>query len=63
MKKQSKPEQKKEKDKSRQWKLRKGNIPVVEDAQIASLVIVAKGLKDNVLKNLLAKFEARFVHP
>jgi hypothetical protein len=68
MKQQSKPKQKKEKDGSRKWKLRKGNILVVEDAQTASLVIVARGLKDlgekiTALKEVLAKFEAQLVHP
>ena len=68
MKQQSKPKQKKEKDESRKWKLRKGNILVIEDAQTASLVIVARGLKDlsgkiTVLKEVLAKFEAQLVHP
>ena len=67
MKQKSKPKQQKEKDESRKWKLRKGNILVVEDAQTASLVIVARGLKDlsekiNVLKEVLAKFEAQIVH-
>ena len=67
MKQQSKPKQKKEKDESRKWKLRKGNILVVEDAQTASLVIVARGLKDlsekiTALKEVLAKFEAQLVH-
>ena len=68
MKQQSKPQQKNEKDESRKWKLRKGNILVVEDAQTASLVIVARGLKDlsekiSVFKEVLAKFEAQLVHP
>jgi hypothetical protein len=41
---------------------------VVEDAQTASLVIVARGLKDlnekiTALKEVLAKFEAQLVHP
>ena len=68
MKQQSKPKQKKEKNESRKWKLRKGNILVVEDAQTASLVIVARGLKDlsekiSVFKEVLAKFEAQLVHP
>jgi len=67
MKQQSKPKQHKEKDESRKWKLRKGNILVVEDAQTASLVIVARGLKDigekiTVLKEVLAKFETQLVH-
>jgi uncharacterized protein (DUF2126 family) len=68
MKQQSKPKQKNEKDESRKWKLRKGKILVVEDAQTASLVIVARGLKDlsgkiTALKEVLAKFEAQLVHP
>ena len=68
MKQQSKPKQKKEKDESRKWKLRKGKILVVEDAQTASLVVVARGLKDlsgkiTALKEVLAKFEAQLVHP
>ncbi|MEJ2536888.1 MAG: hypothetical protein P8048_07525 [Calditrichia bacterium] len=68
MKQQSKPKQKKEKDESRKWKLRKGNILVVEDAHTASLVVVARGLKDlsekiNALKEVLEKFEAQLVHP
>jgi len=68
MKQQSRPNQKKEKNESRKWKLRKGNILVVEDAQTASLVIVASGLKDlsekiTVLKEIRAKFEAQLVHP
>jgi hypothetical protein len=68
MKQQRKPKLKKEKDVSRKWKLIKGNILVVEDAQTASLVIVARGLKDlsekiSVFKEVLAKFEAQLVHP
>jgi hypothetical protein len=68
MKQKSKPKQKKEKNESRKWKLRKGNILVVEDAQTASLVIVARGLKDlgekiTALKEVLAKFEAQLAHP
>jgi hypothetical protein len=68
MKQQSKPQQKNEKDESRKWKLRKGNILVVEDAKTASLVIVARGLKDlsekiTVLKEVLAKFETQLVQP
>ena len=68
MKQKSKPKQHQENDESRKWKLRKGNILVVEDAQTASLVIVASGLKDlsekiTVLKEILAKFEAQLVHP
>ena len=67
MKQQRKPKLKKEKDVSCKWKLIKGNILVVEDAQTASLVIVARGLKDlsgkiTVLKEILAKFEAQIVH-
>jgi hypothetical protein len=54
-------------DESCKWKLRKGNILVVEDAQTASLVIVARGLKDvsekiTALKEVLASFEAQLVH-
>ena len=68
MKQKSKPNQKKEKNESRKWKLRKGNILVVEDAQTASLVIVARVLKDlsekiAALKEVLAKFETQLVHP
>jgi len=68
LKQQSRPNQKKEKNESRKWKLRKGNILVVEDAQTASLVIVASGLKDlsgkiTALKEVLAKFEAQLMHP
>ena len=68
MKQQRKPKLKKEKDVSCKWKLIKGNILVVEDAQTASLVIVARGLKDlsekiSVFKEVLAKFEAQLVHP
>ena len=68
MKQQGKPQQKKVKDGSLMWRLRKGNILVVENAQSASLVIVARGLKDlnekiTALKEVLAKFEAQLVHP
>ena len=68
MKQQGKPQQKKVKDGSLKWRLRKGNILVVEDAQTASLVIVARGLKDlnekiTALKEVLAKFETQLVHP
>lgn len=35
---------------SRQWKLRKGTVLVVEDAKTASLVIVARELKDRTDK-------------
>jgi len=35
---------------ARTWKLRKGNVIVVEDANTASLVIVAKDLKDRTDK-------------
>ena len=60
--------QKKENDKSRKWKLRKGNVLIVEDAKTASLVIVARELMDlndkiKVLKEVLGKFEAQVVHP
>ena len=55
-------------DKSRKWKLREGNVLVVEDAETASLVIVARELMDlndkiKVLKEVLGKFEAQVVHP
>ena len=68
MKQQSKPQQKNQKDESRKWKLRKGNILVVEDAQTTSLVIVARVLKDlsekiTALKEVLAKFETQLVQP
>jgi hypothetical protein len=67
MKKKNQPIQKNEKEKSRKWKLRKGNVLVVEDAHTASLVIVARELKDisdkiTVLKEVLQKFEAQEVH-
>jgi hypothetical protein len=67
MKKKNQPIQKNEKKKSRKWKLRKGNVLVVEDAHTASLVIVARELKDisdkiTVLKEVLQKFEAQEVH-
>ena len=47
---------------SRTWKLRKGKVLVVEDAQTASLVIVAKDLKDKsektaVLEEVLRKLK------
>jgi hypothetical protein len=68
MKKKKQHIQKNENDKSRKWKLRKGNVLVVEDAHTASLVIVARELKDlsdkiKVLKEVLGKFEAQVVHP
>lgn len=68
MKKKSQYVQKDKKDKLRKWKLRKGNVLVVEDAQTASLVIVARGLKDlsdkiTVLKEVVRKFETQVVHP
>jgi hypothetical protein len=52
-----------EKKKTRKWRLRKGEVLVVEEARIASLIIVVrdlKGLKDKitVLKEALKKFEA-----
>lgn len=45
------------------WKLRKGNVLVVEDASTASLVIVARELKDRddkiaVLQEVLRKLGA-----
>lgn len=48
---------------SRTWKLRKGKVPVVEDANTASLVIVARDLKDRddklaVLEEVLRKLRA-----
>jgi hypothetical protein len=54
--------------KSRKWKLRKGNVLVVEDADTASLVIVARELKDlgekiTVLKEVLQNFEAQVSYP
>jgi hypothetical protein len=68
MKKENQNIQKNENDKSRKWKLRKGNVLVVEDAETASLVIVARELKDlndkiKALKEVLGKFEAQVVHP
>jgi hypothetical protein len=47
---------------SRTWKLRQGKVLVVEDAQTASLVIVAKDLKDKnekaaVLEEVLRKLK------
>jgi hypothetical protein len=67
LKQKSKPRQKKESDVSQKWKLRNVNILVVEDAQTASLVIVARELKDlsekiTLLKEVLARFEAQLVH-
>ena len=55
---------KSETDKSVRWKLRKGNVLVVENAKTASLVIVAKGIKDltgkvKVLKEVITKLETR----
>jgi hypothetical protein len=45
------------------WELRNGNVLVVEDASTASLVIVAKDLKDRaekvaVLQEVLKKLQA-----
>jgi hypothetical protein len=45
---------------SRTWKLRKGKVLVVEDAGTASLVVIARDLKDRddkigVLKEVLRK--------
>jgi len=68
MKKKNQSIQKNEKEKSRKWNLRKGKVLVVENAHTASLVIVARELKDlsdkiKVLKEVLQKFEAQVVHP
>ena len=67
MKKKDQNIQKNENDKSRKWRLRKGNVLVVEDAETASLVIVARELIDlndkiKVLKEVLGKFESQVVH-
>ena len=48
---------------SRTWKLRQGKVLVVEDASTASLVIVARDLKDQddkraVLEEVLRKLGA-----
>ena len=48
---------------SRKWKLRKGKVLVVEDADTASLVIVARDLKNvedkiAVLEEVLRKMRA-----
>jgi hypothetical protein len=48
---------------SRQWKLRKGKLLVVEDADTASLVIVARDLKNRedkiaALEEVLQKMRA-----
>jgi thiamine phosphate synthase YjbQ (UPF0047 family) len=48
---------------SRKWKLRKGKVLVVEDAETASLVIVARDLKNQedkiaVLEEVLRKMRA-----
>jgi len=48
---------------SRTWKLRKGKVLVVEDANTASLVIVARDLKNledkiSVLEEVLRKMQA-----
>lgn len=47
---------------ARKWALRKGNVLVVEDADTASLVVVARKLEDpadkaKVLREVLAKLE------
>ena len=48
---------------SRTWKLRKGKLLVVEDASTASLVVVARDLKDQddkvaALEKVLRKLRA-----
>jgi hypothetical protein len=48
---------------SRTWKLRKGKVLVVEDASTASLVIVARDLKDRadkiaVVQEVLKKLQS-----
>jgi len=48
---------------SREWKLRKGKVLVVEDANTASLVIVARDLKNRedkiaALEEVLRKMRA-----
>ena len=48
---------------SRTWKLRKGKVLVVEDARTASLVIVARDLKDQgekvaVVEEVLRRLQA-----
>ncbi|MEK7817894.1 MAG: hypothetical protein AAB281_06555 [Actinomycetota bacterium] len=48
---------------SRKWELRKGKVLVVEDASTASLVIVARDLKDRtdkiaVVQEVLKKLQA-----
>jgi hypothetical protein len=48
---------------SRTWKLRDGKVLIVEDASTASLVIVARDLKDRddkvaVLEEILRKLSA-----
>ena len=48
---------------SRTWKLREGKVLIVEDASTASLVIVARDLKDRddkvaVLEEILRKLSA-----
>jgi hypothetical protein len=68
MKKQNQSGQKNERDKPRKWKIMKGKVLVVEDAHTASLVIVARELKDmsdkiRVLKEVLQKFETQMVNP
>ena len=48
---------------SRTWKLRQGKVLVVEDARTASLVVVARDLKDrddkiNALEEVLRKLRS-----
>lgn len=62
------PISKKWKDKARRWTLRKGKVLVVEDARTASLVIVARDLKNlgdkiGVLEEVLLKFNTQAIHP
>ena len=45
------------------WKLRKGQVTVVEDARTASLVVVARGLKNRgdkvaVVEEVLQRLQA-----
>jgi hypothetical protein len=63
MKNKNQPTSGNEKKKTQKWRLRKGEVLVVEEARIASLIIVVrdlKGLKDKitVLKEALKRFEA-----
>jgi hypothetical protein len=62
------PVSKKWKDKVRRWTLRKGKVLVVEDARTASLIIVARDLKNlsdkiGVLEEVLRKFNTQALHP